>query len=255
MARSKTSLKWLQEHFNDPYVKKAQKDGYRSRASYKLLELQDKDKLFRPGMSVIDLGAAPGGWSQVASRLIGGQGRLIASDILEMDSIPDVTFVHGDFTQDAVLAEILEAVGNSQVDLVISDMAPNMSGLPAVDMPRAMFLCELALDLAGRVLRPGVISWSRSSRVKASTSTTRTFASCSTRCRCANRTLLGTGLASSICWRGGSAALKAPPVMSVFEGLKGVDRFFYIAFVTKLYEYCVVKVSQRVTDGACQSCR
>ena len=155
MARSKTSLKWLQEHFNDPYVKKAQKDGYRSRASYKLLELQDKDKLFRPGMSVIDLGAAPGGWSQVASRLIGGQGRLIASDILEMDSIPDVTFVHGDFTQDAVLAEILEAVGNSQVDLVISDMAPNMSGLPAVDMPRAMFLCELALDLAGRVLRPG----------------------------------------------------------------------------------------------------
>ena len=151
MARSKTSLKWLQEHFNDPYVKKAQKDGYRSRASYKLLELQDKDKLFRPGMSVIDLGAAPGGWSQVASRLIGGQGRLIASDILEMDSIPDVTFVHGDFTQDAVLAEILQAVGNSQVDLVISDMAPNMSGLPAVDMPRAMFLCELALDLAGRI--------------------------------------------------------------------------------------------------------
>ena len=104
---------------------------------------------------MIDLGAAPGGWSQVTSRLIGGQGRLIASDILEMDSIPDVTFVHGDFTQDAVLAEILEAVGNSQVDLVISDMAPNMSGLPAVDMPRAMFLCELALDLAGRVLRPG----------------------------------------------------------------------------------------------------
>ncbi|MGH8405738.1 MAG: RlmE family RNA methyltransferase, partial [Pseudomonas sp.] len=108
-----------------------------------------------PGMSVIDLGAAPGGWSQVTSRLIGGQGRLIASDILEMDSIPDVTFVHGDFTQDEVLAQILEAVGNSQVDLVISDMAPNMSGLPAVDMPRAMFLCELALDLAGRVLRPG----------------------------------------------------------------------------------------------------
>jgi 23S rRNA (uridine2552-2'-O)-methyltransferase len=119
------------------------------------LEIQDKDKLIRPGMSVIDLGAAPGGWSQVTSRLIGGQGRLIASDILEMDSIPDVTFVHGDFTEDAVLAQILEAVGNSQVDLVISDMAPNMSGLPAVDMPRAMFLCELALDLAGRVLRPG----------------------------------------------------------------------------------------------------
>ena len=155
MARSKTSHNWLKEHFDDPYVKMAQKDGYRSRASYKLLEIQEKDKIIRPGMTVIDLGAAPGGWSQVTSRLIGGQGRLIASDILEMDSIPDVTFVHGDFTQDSVLAEILEAVGNSQVDLVISDMAPNMSGTPAVDIPRAMFLCELALDLATRVLKPG----------------------------------------------------------------------------------------------------
>ena len=118
MARSKTSLNWLKEHFNDPYVKMAQKDGYRSRASYKLLEIQE-------------------------------------CDILDMDSIPDVTFIKGDFTEDAVLAQILEAVGNTQVDLVISDMAPNMSGLAAVDMPRAMFLCELALDLAGRVLRPG----------------------------------------------------------------------------------------------------
>ncbi|MCV4285386.1 23S rRNA (uridine(2552)-2'-O)-methyltransferase RlmE [Pseudomonas capsici] len=155
MARSKSSHNWLKEHFDDKYVKMAQKDGYRSRASYKLLEIQEKDKIIRPGMTVIDLGAAPGGWSQVTSRLIGGQGRLIASDILEMDSIPDVTFIRGDFTEDAVLAQILEAVGNTQVDLVISDMAPNMSGLSAVDMPRAMFLCELALDLAGRVLRPG----------------------------------------------------------------------------------------------------
>jgi 23S rRNA (uridine2552-2'-O)-methyltransferase len=155
VARSKTSHNWLKEHFDDPYVKMAQKDGYRSRASYKLLEIQEKDRLIRPGMTVIDLGAAPGGWSQVTSRLIGGQGRLIASDILEMDSIPDVTFIQGDFTEDAVLAQILEAVGNTQVDLVISDMAPNMSGLAAVDMPRAMFLCELSLDLAGRVLRPG----------------------------------------------------------------------------------------------------
>jgi 23S rRNA (uridine2552-2'-O)-methyltransferase len=155
VARSKTSLKWLQRHVNDPYVKQAQKDGYRSRASYKLLEVQEKYKLIRPGMSVVDLGAAPGGWSQVTSRLIGGQGRLIASDILEMDSIPDVTFIQGDFTQDEVLAQILEAVGNSQVDLVISDMAPNMSGTPEVDMPKAMFLCELALDLAARILRPG----------------------------------------------------------------------------------------------------
>ncbi|MGE8069306.1 23S rRNA (uridine(2552)-2'-O)-methyltransferase RlmE [Pseudomonas sp. NPDC089569] len=155
MARSKTSLGWLKRHVNDPYVKQAQKDGYRSRASYKLLEVQEKYKLIRPGMSVVDLGAAPGGWSQVTSRLIGGQGRLIASDILEMDSIPDVTFIQGDFTQDEVLARILEAVGNSQVDLVISDMAPNMSGTPAVDMPKAMFLCELALDLAARILKPG----------------------------------------------------------------------------------------------------
>ena len=155
MARSKTSLGWLKEHFNDPYVKKAQKDGYRSRASYKLLEIQEKYRLIRPGMSVIDLGAAPGGWSQVTSRLIGGQGRLIASDILEMDSIPDVTFIQGDFTRDEVLAQILEAVGGTHVDLVISDMAPNMSGTPAVDIPKAMFLCELALDLASRVLKPG----------------------------------------------------------------------------------------------------
>ena len=155
MARSKTSLGWLKRHVNDPYVKQAQKDGYRSRASYKLLEVQEKYKLIRPGMSVVDLGAAPGGWSQVTSRLIGGQGRLIASDILEMDSIPDVTFIQGDFTEDEVLTRILEAVGNSQVDLVISDMAPNMSGTPEVDMPKAMFLCELALDLAERILKPG----------------------------------------------------------------------------------------------------
>ncbi|MBK4992898.1 23S rRNA (uridine(2552)-2'-O)-methyltransferase RlmE [Pseudomonas sp. S37] len=155
VQRSKSSANWLREHFNDPFVKQAQKDGYRSRASYKLLEIQEKDRLIRPGMSVIDLGAAPGGWSQVTSRLIGGQGRLIASDILEMDSIPDVTFIQGDFTDDAVLQQILQAVGDSHVDLVISDMAPNMSGTPEVDMPRAMFLCELALDLATRVLKPG----------------------------------------------------------------------------------------------------
>ncbi|RAU44840.1 MULTISPECIES: 23S rRNA (uridine(2552)-2'-O)-methyltransferase RlmE [unclassified Pseudomonas] len=153
--RSKSSHNWLREHFNDPFVKQAQKDGYRSRASYKLLEIQEKDRLIRPGMTVVDLGAAPGGWSQVTSRLIGGQGRLIASDILEMDSIPDVTFIQGDFTEDDVFKQILSAIGNTEVDLVISDMAPNMSGVSAVDMPRAMFLCELALDLAGRVLRPG----------------------------------------------------------------------------------------------------
>lgn len=155
MARSKTSHRWLKEHFDDPYVKMAQRDGYRSRASYKLLEIQEKDRILRPGMTVVDLGAAPGGWSQVTSRVIGDKGTLIASDILPMDSIPDVTFIQGDFTEDEVFAQLLEAIGENPVDLVISDMAPNMSGLPAVDMPRAMFLCELALDLCTRVLRPG----------------------------------------------------------------------------------------------------
>ena len=155
MARSKTSQGWLREHFNDPYVKMAQKDGYRSRASYKLLEIQEKDRILRPGNTVIDLGAAPGGWSQVTSRVLGDKGRLIASDILEMDSIPDVTFIQGDFTEESVLAQILEAVGNNPVDLVISDMAPNMSGVKMADQARAMYLCELALDLAGQVLRPG----------------------------------------------------------------------------------------------------
>ncbi|TBU97907.1 23S rRNA (uridine(2552)-2'-O)-methyltransferase RlmE [Stutzerimonas kirkiae] len=155
MARSKTSSRWLKEHFDDPYVKMAQRDGYRSRASYKLLELQERDRLLRPGMTVVDLGAAPGGWSQVTSRVIGDKGRLIASDILEMDSIADVTFIQGDFTEDAVFARILEAIGESPVDLVISDMAPNMSGVRAADQAKAMFLCELALDLATRVLRPG----------------------------------------------------------------------------------------------------
>ncbi len=155
MARSKTSQRWLKEHFDDPYVKMAQRDGYRSRASYKLLEIQEKDRILRPGMTVVDLGAAPGGWSQVTSRVIGDRGRLIASDILPMDSIADVTFVLGDFTEDEVFAQILDAVGDSQVDLVISDMAPNMSGVKVADQARAMFLCELALDLAKRVLAPG----------------------------------------------------------------------------------------------------
>lgn len=155
MARSKTSQNWLREHFNDPFVKMAQKDGYRSRASYKLLEIQEKDRILRPGNIVIDLGAAPGGWSQVTSRVLGDKGRLIASDILEMDSIEDVTFIQGDFTEESVLAQILAAVNNQPVDLVISDMAPNMSGVRMADQARAMYLCELALDLAGQVLRPG----------------------------------------------------------------------------------------------------
>lgn len=138
MARSKTSQRWLKEHFDDPYVKMAQKDGYRSRVSYKLLEIQGKDRILRPGITVVDLGAAPGGWSQVTSRVIGDKGRLIASEILEMDSIPDVTFIQGDFTDDAVFAQILEAIGENPVDLVISDMAPNISRVRTADQARAM---------------------------------------------------------------------------------------------------------------------
>ncbi|MGC4007818.1 MAG: 23S rRNA (uridine(2552)-2'-O)-methyltransferase RlmE [Pseudomonas sp.] len=157
MARSKTSHRWLKEHFDDPYVKMAQRDGYRSRASYKLLEIQEKDRILRPGMTVVDLGAAPGGWSQVTSRVIGDKGTLIASDILPMDSIPDVTFIQGGFTEDEVFAQLLEAIGENPVDLVISEYAPNISGLPAVDMAGAMFLlCETGPEtLCARVLRPG----------------------------------------------------------------------------------------------------
>ena len=155
MAQSKTSKRWLKEHFDDPFVKQAQKDGYRSRASYKLLEIQERDRILKPGMTVLDLGAAPGGWSQVAARLIGEKGRIIASDILAMDSIPDVTFIQGDFTEDAVFEAILAAIGDTQVDLVISDMAPNMSGMDAIDQPKGMYLAELALELAREVSAKG----------------------------------------------------------------------------------------------------
>lgn len=156
MAKKRSSSKaWLKEHRDDPYVQRAQREGYRSRACYKLLELQVKDRLIRPAMTVIDLGSAPGGWSQVAVELVGHKGRVIASDILPMDSIAGVDFVLGDFTEDAVITQLLETIGGSPVDLVISDMAPNMSGVSAVDQPRAMYLVELALDMARRVLSPG----------------------------------------------------------------------------------------------------
>lgn len=154
MAKSKSSGQWLQEHANDPYVKMAKEQGYRSRASFKLLELQDKDKLFRKAMTVVDLGAAPGGWSQVAAQLVGDNGRVISSDILPMDSIAGVEFIQGDFTQESVLNEILNVMGGASADLVISDMAPNMSGNGAVDQPASMYLVELALDMAKQVLKP-----------------------------------------------------------------------------------------------------
>lgn len=155
MARSKSSQRWLDEHFDDHYVKEAQKLGYRSRACFKLLEIQDKDRLIRPGMVVVDLGSAPGGWSQVAAELVGDKGVVIASDILPMDPLAGVTFIQGDFTEDEVFRQILDAVAGRPVDLVISDMAPNMSGVKDVDQPRAIYLVELAIDMAAQVLKPG----------------------------------------------------------------------------------------------------
>lgn len=155
VGRSRSSASWLKEHFDDPYVKEAQKLGYRSRASFKLLEIQEKDRLIRPGMTVVDLGSAPGGWSQVAVNLVGHHGRVIASDILPMDSLAGVDFVLGDFTEEAVLQQILGCLGDRKADLVISDMAPNMSGMNDVDQPRAMYLIELAVDMASEVLKPG----------------------------------------------------------------------------------------------------
>jgi 23S rRNA (uridine2552-2'-O)-methyltransferase len=156
MAKKKSSSKaWLKEHRDDPYVQQAQREGYRSRACYKLLELQEKDRLIRPGTTVLDLGSAPGGWSQVAAELVGHKGRVVASDILPMDGLAGVDFMCGDFTEDAVFEQILQAIGEDSVALVMSDMAPNMSGMSAVDQPQSMYLVELALDMACRVLAPG----------------------------------------------------------------------------------------------------
>lgn len=155
MARSKSSKRWLDEHVNDPWVKRAQADGYRSRASYKLIEIIDKDKLLRPGMLVLDLGSAPGGWSQVVAQRIGSGGRIVASDILPMDSIADVDFIQGDFTEQAAFDEIVAALGGDQADVVLSDMAPNISGIDVADQAASIYLVELALDLARQILKPG----------------------------------------------------------------------------------------------------
>ena len=155
MARSKTSAKWLQEHVNDPYVKQAQVDGYRSRASYKLIEINKKDKLIKPGMLAIDLGSAPGGWSQIMAPWVGSKGKVIASDILPMDTLNDVDFIQGDFTEDEVFEQIMSAIDDRPVDVVVSDMAPNLSGVNAADQYSSMYLVELALDMARKVLKPG----------------------------------------------------------------------------------------------------
>lgn len=154
MSRSKSSKQWLKEHFDDVYVKRSQEEGYRSRASYKLLEMQEKDEFIKPGMAVVDLGAAPGGWSQVIAKLVGDRGRVISSDILPMDSLAGVNFVQGDFTEQKVFDKLSNCLDDGRADLVISDMAPNMSGVKDIDQPRMMYLSELALHFARSILKP-----------------------------------------------------------------------------------------------------
>lgn len=152
---SKSSKAWMKEHIDDYYVQKAQKDGYRARAAYKLLEINEKTGLIKKGMTVVDLGSAPGSWSQVAGQLVGDDGILIASDILPMDTLENVTFIQGDFREEEIFNKIMDEVGVRRVDVVLSDMAPNTSGMSAVDMPRIMYLCELAVDFALNVLPDG----------------------------------------------------------------------------------------------------
>lgn len=153
--RSKSSSRWLQEHETDPYVKAARAAGYRSRAVYKLEEIQGADRIIRPGTAIVDLGAAPGGWSQYAARVLKGQGRILASDVLAMDPIEGVEFVQGDFSAEDVFADLLARLGSDRPHLVMSDMAPNMSGIADVDQARGMYLVELALDFAEKTLAPG----------------------------------------------------------------------------------------------------
>ncbi|OBX00826.1 23S rRNA (uridine(2552)-2'-O)-methyltransferase RlmE [Gallibacterium genomosp. 1] len=150
--RSASSTRWLNEHFKDKFVQQAHKQKLRSRAYFKLDEIQKTDKLFRPNMTVVDLGAAPGGWSQYVVTQIGEKGRVIACDILDMDPIVGVDFLQGDFREEKVLNTLLEKIGDNKVDVVMSDMAPNFSGMPSVDIPRAMYLVELALDMCKQVL-------------------------------------------------------------------------------------------------------
>lgn len=154
MARSKSSDNWLKEHFDDEFVLKAQQEGYRCRAVYKLDEINQKDKLLKPGMTVVDLGSAPGGWSQWVAYKLEGKGKIVASDILPMDPLPGVDFIQGDFREQDVLDAILKTMGNTKADLVLSDMAPNMSGVESIDQPSSMYLAELALELVDLVSNP-----------------------------------------------------------------------------------------------------
>ena len=155
MARTKTSKAWMREHVNDAYVRRAQQDGYRSRSAYKLLEMLEKDKLVRPGMTVVDLGAAPGGWSQVLAPLVGAKGQVIALDLLEMEPLRGVVVIRGDFSADSTLKLLEQHTGNRSIDLVVSDMAPNISGVGLVDQARSIHLAELALEFSRDRLKPG----------------------------------------------------------------------------------------------------
>jgi 23S rRNA (uridine2552-2'-O)-methyltransferase len=155
MKRSKSSRDWLDRHFKDTYVKQAQKAGYRSRAAFKLLEIQEKDRIIKQGMRVVDLGAAPGGWSQIARDLVGEKGQVVALDVLPMDPIAGVEIIQGDFREPQPLESLRNHLEGDPVDLVISDMAPNVTGMTSVDQPRGMYLCELALDFAKETLKPG----------------------------------------------------------------------------------------------------
>jgi 23S rRNA (uridine2552-2'-O)-methyltransferase len=155
MKHSNSSKRWLQEHFADVYVKKAHEKGYRSRAYFKLEELDKKEHLFHKGMRVVDLGAAPGGWSQYIANKLSGQAQIFALDILPMSDLVGVEFICGDFTQESVLDELVEKLNNTKIDMVISDMAPNWSGCKHVDIPKAMYLAELAADFAKNMLKPG----------------------------------------------------------------------------------------------------
>ena len=155
MARSKSSASWLSRHLSDPYVKQAQKDGYRSRSAYKLIELNEKDRLIRPGMRIMDLGAAPGGWSQVAGKLVGAKGRVLATDILPMDALANVDFIQGDFTDEAIVQQLLGWLDGGKFDLIISDIAPNITGISMADQASSMYFLELALDTVLKTLKPG----------------------------------------------------------------------------------------------------
>ncbi|GAW86221.1 23S rRNA (uridine2552-2'-O)-methyltransferase [Bathymodiolus platifrons methanotrophic gill symbiont] len=155
MARSKSSNQWMQEHLNDEYVKKAKELGYRSRATFKLIEIIEKDKLVRTGMNVVDLGAAPGGWSEYVRGIVGKKQKVIALDILDIEPIEGVDFIQGDFREDKVFEQLNEILDGAPIDVVLSDMAPNLSGNKAIDQPSAMYLCELALETAVAVLVDG----------------------------------------------------------------------------------------------------